>query len=65
MYTAGVRFVTGRVAARPVIPPILELAARGEIHPERVTSNVAGWEDAPEAVLAEETKLVIEREASA
>jgi alcohol dehydrogenase len=65
MYTAGVRFVTGRVAARPVIPSILELAAAGAIHPERVTSNVAAWEDAPEAVLAEETKLVIEREASA
>jgi threonine dehydrogenase-like Zn-dependent dehydrogenase len=64
MYTAGVHFVTGRVAARPVIPAILELAASGEIHPERVTSNVAAWEDAPEAVLAEETKLVIEREAS-
>jgi alcohol dehydrogenase len=65
MYTAGVRFVTGRVAARPVIPPILDLAAGGGIHPEKVTSNVAAWEDAPDAVLAEETKLVIEREASA
>lgn len=65
MYTAGVRFVTGRVAARPVIPPILDLAASGDIHPEKVTSNVAAWEAAPEAVLAEETKLVIERDASA
>jgi threonine dehydrogenase-like Zn-dependent dehydrogenase len=65
MYTAGLRFVTGRVAARPVIPPILELVAAGEVHPERVTSNVADWEDAPEAVLAEETKLVIERPAAA
>ena len=61
MYTAGVRFVTGRVAARPVIPPILELVAGGDVHPEKVTSNVAPWEDAPDAVLAEETKLVIER----
>jgi threonine dehydrogenase-like Zn-dependent dehydrogenase len=61
MYTAGVRFVTGRVAARPVIPPILELVASGEVRPDRVTSNVAAWEDAPEAVLAEETKLVLER----
>ena len=33
MYTAGIRFVTGRVAARPVIPPILDLTARGEIQP--------------------------------
>jgi alcohol dehydrogenase len=65
MYTAGVRFVTGRVAARPVIPPILELVAAGEIHPEKVTSNVVAWEDAPAAVQAEETKLVIERPPSA
>jgi threonine dehydrogenase-like Zn-dependent dehydrogenase len=61
MYTAGVRFVTGRVAARPVIPAILDLVAAGEVHPEKVTSNVAAWEDAPDAVGAEETKLVIER----
>jgi hypothetical protein len=61
MYTTGVRFVTGRVAARPLIPEILELTAAGEIHPERVTSTVAAWEQAPEAVLAEERKLVIER----
>jgi threonine dehydrogenase-like Zn-dependent dehydrogenase len=61
MYTTGIRFVTGRVAARPLIPQILALAAAGKIHPERVTSNVAAWEDAPDAVLAEETKLVIAR----
>jgi threonine dehydrogenase-like Zn-dependent dehydrogenase len=61
MYTTGVRFVIGRVAARPLIPRILELAAAGEIHPERVTSNVVDWEEAPEAVLAPERKLVIER----
>jgi threonine dehydrogenase-like Zn-dependent dehydrogenase len=63
MYTIGLRFITGRVAARPLIPEILELTAAGEIHPERVTSNVAVWEDAPEAVLADERKLVIERRA--
>ncbi len=50
MYTAGIRFVTGRVAARPAIPAILELAAAGSIRPQVVTSNVAAWEDAPDAV---------------
>ena len=63
MYTAGVRFVTGRVAARPVIPPILDLVASGDVRPDKVTSNVAAWDEAPEAVLDEETKLVIERPA--
>jgi hypothetical protein len=29
MYTRGVRFVTGRVSARAVIPDILELLATG------------------------------------
>jgi alcohol dehydrogenase len=61
MYTSGIRFVTGRVAARPAIPSILELAASGAIHPELVTSNVASWEDAAEAVQETETKLVIQR----
>jgi alcohol dehydrogenase len=61
MYTAGIRFVTGRVAARPVIPSVLELAGSGAIHPELVTSNVAEWEDAAEAVQQTERKLVIRR----
>jgi alcohol dehydrogenase len=63
MYTTGIRFVTGRVAARPAIPSVLELMAAGEIHPELVTSNVATWEDAPAAVQEAERKLVIERPA--
>jgi alcohol dehydrogenase len=61
MYTSGIRFVTGRVAARPAIPSVLELAGSGAIHPELVTSNVAGWEDASEAVQHTERKLVIQR----
>jgi alcohol dehydrogenase len=61
MYTAGIRFVTGRVAARPAIPSVLELAASGAIRPELVTSNVAAWEDAAEAVQETERKLVIQR----
>lgn len=61
MYTTGVRFVTGRVAARPAIPTVLDLVGSGSIHPELITSNVAAWEDAPDAVLATERKLVIQR----
>ena len=47
MYTRGVRFVTGRVSARAVIPEILELLARGcDLLP--VVDRVVDWEDAPE-----------------
>jgi len=47
-YTQGVRFVTGRVSARAVIPEILELLADGcDLSP--VVERVVAWEDAPSA----------------
>ena len=45
--------------ARPVIPKVLELTRDGRIHPERVTSRVVSWDEAPEAVPEFERKLVI------
>jgi threonine dehydrogenase-like Zn-dependent dehydrogenase len=46
MYTRGVRFVTGRVSARAVIPHILGLLADGlDLSP--VVDRVVPWEDAP------------------
>jgi alcohol dehydrogenase len=62
MYTKGIEFRIGRVQARAAIPAVLELATRGRIRPERVTSRVASWEEAPDAVRELETKLVIARE---
>jgi threonine dehydrogenase-like Zn-dependent dehydrogenase len=48
MYTRGVRFVTGRVSARAVIPQILELLANGcDLSP--VVDRVVPWDDAPSA----------------
>ncbi|HZC12577.1 MAG TPA: alcohol dehydrogenase catalytic domain-containing protein [Thermoleophilaceae bacterium] len=61
MYMEGVSFHIGRAQARPTIPAILELVLEGRLHPEAVTSRVADWEDAPEAVQEPERKLVIER----
>jgi threonine dehydrogenase-like Zn-dependent dehydrogenase len=61
MYTSGVTFHIGRAQARPTIPAILELVLEGRLHPERVTSRVVDWEEAPEAVREPERKLVIER----
>ena len=46
MYTRGVRFVTGRVNARAVIPEILELlTATCDLSP--AVDRVVPWEDAP------------------
>ncbi|OBA77776.1 alcohol dehydrogenase [Mycobacterium sp. 1164966.3] len=48
MYTRGVRFVTGRVNARPVIPRVLELLEGGlDLSP--AVERVVAWEDAPSA----------------
>jgi threonine dehydrogenase-like Zn-dependent dehydrogenase len=45
-YTSGIRFVTGRVSARAVIPEILELLAGGcDLSP--VVNRVVPWDDAP------------------
>lgn len=47
MYTRGVRFVTGRVNARAVIPQILESLSRTtDLRP--VVENVVPWQDAAE-----------------
>jgi NADPH:quinone reductase-like Zn-dependent oxidoreductase len=45
MYTRGVRFVTGRVNARAVIPEVLELLAGQDLSP--VVDRVVAWDDAP------------------
>jgi alcohol dehydrogenase len=62
MYTKGITFRTGRVHAREAMGPVLELAASGALRPELVTTRVARWPDAVDALLERGwTKLVIER----
>jgi threonine dehydrogenase-like Zn-dependent dehydrogenase len=61
MYTNGIEFHTGRVMARPIIPEILELAAAGSLHPQQVTSKVVSWDDAADALVEPETKLIVTR----
>jgi threonine dehydrogenase-like Zn-dependent dehydrogenase len=48
MYTRGVRFVTGRVNARAMIPEILDVLADGcDLAP--AVEQVVEWDDAPQA----------------
>jgi threonine dehydrogenase-like Zn-dependent dehydrogenase len=60
MYTRGVRFVTGRVNARAVIPEIIELlTAQCDLAP--AVDRVVAWEDAPRAWPAMRGKTVFTR----
>jgi threonine dehydrogenase-like Zn-dependent dehydrogenase len=47
MYTRGVRFVTGRVNARTVLPEVIELLAGQDL--SSTVERVVGWDDAPSA----------------
>jgi threonine dehydrogenase-like Zn-dependent dehydrogenase len=60
MYTRGVRFITGRVSARTVIPRVLELLAGGlDLSP--AVDRVVAWDDAPAAWPAMTGKTVFSR----
>jgi threonine dehydrogenase-like Zn-dependent dehydrogenase len=62
MYTKCITFKTGRAHVRAAMPNVLDLAAAGRLHPERVTTKVVPWADASDALLERGwTKLVIER----
>ncbi len=61
MYTRGVKFVTGRVNARVVIPRVLELLAAGlDLAP--AVDRVVPWEEAPSAWPAMTGKTVFVRD---
>jgi alcohol dehydrogenase len=61
MYSRGCTFITGRVHARPAIPPVLDLVASGALEPEIVTEAVVPWDDAPDALPHHEYKQVVSR----
>jgi alcohol dehydrogenase len=62
MYRRGTRFVTGRVNSRAVLPHVLDLVTSGRLHPERVTSAVVPWQDAPYALRTPSLKPIVARD---
>lgn len=62
MYTKGSTFRTGFSNARADIPEVLALVREGRLKPELVTTRLAPWEDAAEALLDRSAKVVIVRD---
>jgi alcohol dehydrogenase len=65
MFGRNITLALMRSHIRTVIPAVLDLVARGRLHPEQVTTTVASFEDAPEALRAHllggDTKTVLVR----
>lgn len=61
MYAKGIAFHTGLPNARTDLPEVLALVEHGGFNPERVTTRLASWEEAPEALLDPSAKVVIVR----
>jgi len=61
IYGTGVTFITGRVHSRSDLPAVLDLVAAGRFAPEAVTSRLAAWDDACEALLDPGPKVVLSR----
>ncbi len=60
MYSRCCTFHTGRAHVRPAIPAVLDLVAAG-FDPSVVTSTVAPWDEAADALTDPPLKLVISR----
>ena len=48
--------------ARATIPSVLSLIQAGRLQPERITSRIAQWDDAAEALLDPSAKVVVVRD---
>jgi alcohol dehydrogenase len=57
----GVHFHTSRVCSRSELPSVLSLIGSGRLVPSRVTTLLAGFDEAPEAFLHRGAKVVLTR----
>ncbi len=61
MYVKGGTLTTGLANVRADLPDILETIRSGRLKPELVTTLLADWDDAPDALLDPTTKVVLVR----
>jgi threonine dehydrogenase-like Zn-dependent dehydrogenase len=61
MYVHGGTLKTGLANVRADLPDILAAVQSGKLKPEMVTTRVADWNDAPDALLDPTTKVVLVR----
>jgi threonine dehydrogenase-like Zn-dependent dehydrogenase len=61
MYFNSTTLHLGVANSRSDLPDLLALIASRRFQPEKVTTMVASWEDAPRAFLEDTTKLVVQR----
>lgn len=61
MYLNSSTLHVGVAHARAELPEVLSLVAGGAFKPERITTLVADWDDAPNAFLERTTKVVVRR----
>jgi alcohol dehydrogenase len=63
IYLRDITFSTGRPSVRPHVPAVLDLIAKGALHPRDVVSSIIDWEDAPLALIEPSLKPVVVRAA--
>ena len=61
MYGSGVTLITGRANPSADLGAALELVSSGRLDPGAVTTTVAAWDDAAEALLEPTAKVVVAR----
>jgi threonine dehydrogenase-like Zn-dependent dehydrogenase len=61
MYVNGGTLTTGLANVRADLPDILEAIGDGRLKPELVTTLIANWDNAPDALLDPTTKVVLVR----
>ena len=61
MYTNDATLRTGVSHARASLPEVLALIEKGTFQPEKITTLLADWDDAPKAYLERTTKVVVHR----
>ena len=60
-HDGDITFKAGRANVRAFIPKVLDLVRGGKLRPERITTCLAAWDDAAEALGDRSTKVVISR----